>query len=85
MEVLITTVYARCDSLERLELWEELELVAEDNTLSWLVGGDFNVILNDEEKRGGLDFTQSEALDFSQCVNNCALTELKYTGSKFTW
>ncbi|KAH0776264.1 hypothetical protein KY290_007675 [Solanum tuberosum] len=64
---------------------EELELVAKDNTLPWLVGGDFNVILNDEEKQGGLDFTQSKALDFSQCVNNCALTELKYTGSKFTW
>ncbi|KAH0714812.1 hypothetical protein KY284_007717 [Solanum tuberosum] len=79
MEVLITTVYARYDALDRLELWKDLELVAEDNTLPWLVGGDFNVILNEEEKQRGLDFTQSKALDFSQCVNNCALTELKYT------
>ncbi|KAG5575878.1 hypothetical protein H5410_056012 [Solanum commersonii] len=84
MEVLITTVYARCDALERLELWKELELVAEDNTLPWLVGGDFNVILNDEEKQGGMDFTQSKALDFSQCVNNCTSTKLKYI-ARFFW
>ncbi|KAK4723691.1 hypothetical protein R3W88_026470 [Solanum pinnatisectum] len=50
-----------------------------------MVGGDFNVILTEEEKKGGLDFTQFEALDFSQCVNNCALTELKFVGSDFTW
>ncbi|KAG5596548.1 hypothetical protein H5410_037780 [Solanum commersonii] len=47
--------------------------------------GDFNVILNEEERLGGLDFTQFEALDFSQCINNCALTELKFVGSMFTW
>ncbi|KAH0636641.1 hypothetical protein KY289_036556 [Solanum tuberosum] len=50
VEILITAVYARCDALERLELWEELEQLVEDNTLLWIVGGDFNVILNEEEK-----------------------------------
>ncbi|KAK6789471.1 hypothetical protein RDI58_013271 [Solanum bulbocastanum] len=55
MKVLITTVYVRCDSLERLELWDKLELVAKVNTLMWIVGGDFNIILNEEKKqrRGG--------------------------------
>jgi len=84
-EIMITSVYARCDALERLELWEELEGLTEVQNIPWLVGGDFNVIMNEEEKQGGMDFTQYEALDFGQCINNCALMELKYSGSKFTW
>ncbi|KAH0744967.1 hypothetical protein KY290_032960 [Solanum tuberosum] len=85
VEMICTAVYARCDALERLELWEELEALSVNINIPWTVGGDFNVIMNKEEKLGGLDFTQFEALDFSQCINNCALTEIKYEGSLFTW
>lgn len=49
-EFLITSIYARFDALERLELWEELEGIAEEYSIPWLVGGDFNVIMNAEEK-----------------------------------
>ncbi|KAG5599847.1 hypothetical protein H5410_031217 [Solanum commersonii] len=83
--LLITAVYARCNTLERLELWEQLEELTQGNLLPWVIGGDFNVILNEEEKLGGLDFTQHEAIDFASCISNCALSELKTTGSKFTW
>ncbi|KAH0679259.1 hypothetical protein KY284_020344 [Solanum tuberosum] len=85
VEIVITSAYARCDSFHRLELWEELENLAQEVSLSWLVGGDFNVIRNAEEKEGGLHFTQLEAVDFNQCLNNCALSELKFSGSKYTW
>ncbi|KAG5583446.1 hypothetical protein H5410_054073 [Solanum commersonii] len=37
-------------ALERLELWEEMEELAGNIQIPWLVGGDFNVILNEEEK-----------------------------------
>lgn len=43
------------------------------------------MIMNEEEKQGGVEFTQQEAMDFTQCVNNCALTELKFSDRKFTW
>ncbi|KAG5612985.1 hypothetical protein H5410_024266 [Solanum commersonii] len=65
VEMICTAVYARCDALERLELWEELEALSANINISWMVGGDFNIILNEEEKLGGLDFTQFEALDFN--------------------
>ncbi|KAH0635528.1 hypothetical protein KY289_035443 [Solanum tuberosum] len=74
-----------CNALERLELSDEMEEVAEQSQKPWLIGGDFNVILNEEEKQGGLPFMQSEAIDFAQCINNCGLVELKYSGSNFTW
>lgn len=48
---IITSVYARCTTLYRLELWEELEDCGYMDC-PWIVGGDFN------EKLGSLDFTQ---------------------------
>lgn len=78
---LVTSVYARCSALKRLELWEELETIDSDN-IPWLIEGDFNVILNEEEKLGGLDFTQQEAMDFAQCMSVYALAEVNFTSSK---
>ncbi|KAH0720330.1 hypothetical protein KY285_005138 [Solanum tuberosum] len=50
-------VYTRCNALYRLELWDELASIVEDNQIPWIIGGDFNVIVNEEEKLGGLNFT----------------------------
>lgn len=49
---MITSIYARCNALDRLELWEELEAMGNLNC-PWMVSGDFNVILSKEEKLGG--------------------------------
>lgn len=78
----VSLVYARCNAPERSELWDDLENF-HPLGCPWMVGGDFNVILNEEEKLGGLDFTQQEAIDFSQCMSVCA--EVNFTGSKYTW
>ncbi|XP_015161616.1 uncharacterized protein [Solanum tuberosum] len=82
---IIFSVYARCSAIVRLELWAELEGSAENSQVSWIVGGDFNVSLCAEEKLGGLAFIQHEAIDFSQCINNCASAELDVIGSKYSW
>ncbi|KAG5599687.1 hypothetical protein H5410_031057 [Solanum commersonii] len=37
------------------------------------------------KKLGGLPVTQVETQDFTQCINACALNELKFRGSIFTW
>lgn len=84
-DFIITTVYARCSSLERLELWGEMEYIANNNNLPRIVGGDLNDILAEEEKQVGLSFTQSEATDFSLCINNCTLNEVSFFGRKYTW
>lgn len=80
----ISSIYTRCSTVERLDLWEELKSINIQN-LPRTIGGNFNVILNKEEKLGGLEFTQMKVLDFVQCINNCALSEIKFTGSKYTW
>lgn len=80
----ITLVYARCTALERLELWQELESLNYRNC-PWMIGGDFNVVLNEEEKLGGLQFSQLEAMDFAQSISACALLEVSFTNSRYTW
>lgn len=34
---------------------------------------------------GGLDFTQNEATDFAHCISIYALSEVNFSGSKYTW
>lgn len=63
-DFLIIAFYARHNSLDRLELWEELEYMAEQNHSPWMVGGDFNIIIAEKEKLGVLSFTQMKKLIF---------------------
>ncbi|XP_019256428.1 PREDICTED: uncharacterized protein LOC109234834 [Nicotiana attenuata] len=83
--IMMTFVYARCSSLERLELWDNLYYMESDMELPWLVGGDFNVILHEDEKIGGLPVHPHEYEDFAFCVNSCGLFDQGYKGSPFTW
>lgn len=83
--MVITTIYARCSALERLELWNNLECLAEEINVPWVIGGDFNVIMNEFEELGGLPVTQQEVVNFAQCINNCGLSEINFTESLYTW
>nr|XP_009596645.1 uncharacterized protein LOC104092693 [Nicotiana tomentosiformis] len=83
--IMMTFVYAKCSSLDRLELWDNLYYLARDIELPWVVGGDFNVILNEEEKIGGLPVYTPEYEDFAFCINSCGLFDNGYKGSPFTW
>ncbi|XP_075092253.1 uncharacterized protein LOC142172518 [Nicotiana tabacum] len=59
--------------------------MARDMNSPWLVGGDFNVIWDEEEKFGGLPVSLNEIDDFRHCVNTCNLFDLGFKGSIFTW
>ncbi|XP_019253967.1 PREDICTED: uncharacterized protein LOC109232667 [Nicotiana attenuata] len=83
--LILTLVYAKCDHIERIELWDSLYAMASDMTSPWLVGGDFNVIWDEEEKFGGLPVSLNEIDDFRHCVNTCNLSDLGFKGSIFTW
>lgn len=85
-KTLITTlVYAKCDATARMELWDNLYQTAHNQNHAWLVGGDFNVILNEEKKIGGLPVYPTEYEDFACCINSCGLLKVSFKGSPFTW
>ncbi|XP_009592356.1 uncharacterized protein [Nicotiana tomentosiformis] len=51
----------------------------------YLVGGDFNVILSEEEKYEGLRVYLSKVEEFAHCVDTCALHDLRFKGIMYTW
>lgn len=58
---MVLVLYTRCNVLERLELWEEINNIVDNSQCPWIVGGNFNVILNEKEKLGGLSFSTMKA------------------------
>lgn len=79
----ITIVYAKCDSNQRLELWENLYSLS-NGMDKRIIGGDFNVVLIAEEKIGGLPMEGTDYEDFKTCIESCDLVQVKFKGSPFT-
>ncbi|KAI3908786.1 hypothetical protein MKW98_029336, partial [Papaver atlanticum] len=47
--------------------------------------GDFNVISNSSEKRGGLTPSYSQLADFNSMISNCGLIDIEDDGPRYTW
>ncbi|XP_062100614.1 uncharacterized protein LOC133806542 [Humulus lupulus] len=80
----LTVVYAADDSKTREILWRDLVTISEGMKIPWIVGGDFNAVLNPEERleyRGNAN----ELIPFQTYVNKCGLEDVKYNGRFFTW
>ncbi|XP_075076924.1 uncharacterized protein LOC142163521 [Nicotiana tabacum] len=84
-ELYVTLVYAKYDATERIKLWDFMYHLSLDMESPWLVGGDFNVILSEEEKYKTLPVYLIEIEDFAYCVDICALYDLGFKGILHTW
>ncbi|XP_060194987.1 uncharacterized protein LOC132624185 [Lycium barbarum] len=83
--LVITLVYAKCNESERLHLWDDIYQVADSINLPRLVGGDFNVVLHEDEKIGGIPIQPQDYEDFAFCVNSSKLMDTSFRDSHFTW
>ncbi|OIS96614.1 hypothetical protein A4A49_14026 [Nicotiana attenuata] len=77
--IIMTFIYATCSSLQKMELWDYLYYLTSDMDMPWVVGGDINVVLHEDEKIGGLPVHPPEYEDFAFCVNPCGLFDLVTT------
>jgi len=59
-----------------MRLWRSLQIVCGMVNGPWAVFGDFNTILNADEKKGGVLHTLSKSLDFISCMDDCGLMDL---------
>ncbi|XP_059315482.1 uncharacterized protein LOC132066118 [Lycium ferocissimum] len=84
-KVIFTAVYAKCNSEERKDLWEAIDTLSSSVDCPWAVFGDFNVITNAEEKKGGRPFNISNSLDFLNCIEDSGLQDAGFLGDPFTW
>lgn len=72
----------------RYSSWQLLRRIAsihELKHLPWVVGGDFNDILYDSEKMGGVTRPFAQLQDFADAIADCGLQDLSALGNLFTW
>ncbi|KAK4274590.1 hypothetical protein QN277_017787 [Acacia crassicarpa] len=81
----ITFIYGPTDEEERRLCWEEVRKISNNIRASWLYLDDFNDILAQDEKRGGLPRLWRKILNFKSFVSDCGLEDLGFNGPMFTW
>ena len=55
-----------------------------ESDLPWVVIGDFNEIVSDVEKDGGVPHRSSQMFGFQEALDDCELVDLGYFGAPFT-
>ncbi|KAF9681426.1 hypothetical protein SADUNF_Sadunf05G0000200 [Salix dunnii] len=81
----ISFVYAKNLRSERKILWDKLSEIASILDGPWVVGGDFNAVLNIKESKGGDNPNQGSMEEFGSCLLDCGLLDAGYEGNDFTW
>ncbi|XP_071918880.1 uncharacterized protein [Coffea arabica] len=77
-------VHARCTMKERRILWQDL-LTDKPTSLPWCVCGDFNVIIDPHEKRGGRPFARAEGMELLSFMEEAEVFDAGFSGSSYTW
>ncbi|XP_071905690.1 uncharacterized protein [Coffea arabica] len=78
-------VYMRCDAYIRKQQWKVLTVRKQLWGDKWLLAGDFNDILSNEEKWGGRARDERSVKDFNSFIENNSLMDLGFTGNPWTW
>ncbi|XP_070056811.1 uncharacterized protein [Nicotiana tomentosiformis] len=81
----ISTVHAKITTTERRELWDSLTSLNAHVDGPWFYKGDFIIILEPGEKRGGIPNRAYKSFDFVTCMNDCGVKDAGFVGSNFTW
>ena len=81
----LIAVYASTDDKQRNRQWEELSKRIRSSCGNCLVIGDFNDIVDDEEKDGGNYRPMASMRDFREFLANNKLFDLGFEGYPFTW
>lgn len=80
-----TGIYGHPEGPQKKHTWTLLRRLAGLFSFPWLCFGDFNEILNLNEKLGGRERNMSMVANFKEAVNDCNLEDLGYRGYPFTW
>ncbi|XP_027152134.1 uncharacterized protein LOC113752202 [Coffea eugenioides] len=82
--ITLSCIHAKCTEQERENLWNAL-LGDKPDFNPWFLIGDFNVVINTEEKRGGLPFRPSEGSEFLNFMTMAGVCDAGFSGSRYTW
>ncbi|KAK8292157.1 hypothetical protein V6Z12_D06G104300 [Gossypium hirsutum] len=81
----VTGFYGHANPNRRRSSWDILRRVGESVKEEWVIGGDFNAILNDAEKEGGCRGVRAQMNEFKAVMDEMALVDIKPDSGWFTW
>ena len=81
----LTGFYGWPEESRKKESWQLLKHLHTRLLVPWLCCGNFNEILNSNEKQGRLPKQQQPMMEFRSTLLYCRLVDLGFQGSIFTW
>lgn len=81
----MTGVYGWLENNLKHKTWEMIDDMGTYNDLPWFVGGDFNEIMYEAEKKGGAPCDFNNLCAFRYCLDRNGLLDLGYGGHPYTW
>ena len=82
---IFSAIYASPRLEDRFILWNNLSKVAELHNKPWVMAGDFNEPLTDEDKFGGRGVSVNRSLAFKDCLDDCNMVDMGFNGPRYTW
>ncbi|XP_021803305.1 uncharacterized protein LOC110747435, partial [Prunus avium] len=80
---LFSAIYASPCGAKREKLWDYLNFVASCHRMPWLIAGDFNDMLQLDDKVGGTPLSRLKG--FKKWFDENDMIDLGYSGTKYTW
>ena len=79
---IFSAIYTSPRSEERCILWNNLAKVTELHNKPWIMVGDFNDPLLQEDKFGGRGVSVSRSLAFKDCLDICSMVDMGFSGPR---
>ncbi|KAK2655357.1 hypothetical protein Ddye_008409 [Dipteronia dyeriana] len=83
-EVVFCNVYAANVERERKDLWEFILNAQASLPGPWVIGGDFNTVINSSERKGGSGSSGSMR-NFKDFIFRAIVIDIPLHGLRFTW
>lgn len=81
----LTTIYAPPTPVGRIVFWDAIKTIGQSFIGPWCVIGDFNMVLDANDKQGGRPVASSSRLNLRQLTDDMGLIDLGFIGKRFTW
>ncbi|XP_060178324.1 uncharacterized protein LOC132608297 [Lycium barbarum] len=70
---------------DRRGIWNELKGLNQNITQAWIAMGNYNSVLDQDDRIHGNQIQNNEVWDFKEFLCDTHMVELKYIGREFTW
>ena len=78
-------MYASPKYENRCLLWANLKKVSKHHDLPWILMGDFNEMVDENEKLRGNPISIQRVREYRECMDCCNMLDLSFSSPKFTW